>query len=290
MDALTADASLMPVFASRARMMDAEAENLLLEPVHQAETAKAKAAGLPLPKFPWHPLQQMWAPAQLYNAMIAPITPYAIRGVIWYQGESNSKLDRAPSYERLFQTMIRDWRDQWALGDFPFLYVQISSFTSDATEDWATIRQAQLRALQLRNTAMAVTIDIGNPEDVHPRDKVDVGHRLALAARATVYGEPVEYSGPLVRQVTLEDHSLRVWFDHAAGLQSKGGPPTSFEIAGADGKFLAAEAHIDGQTIVVSSPSVTMPVKVRYGWANSPNCNLFNGEGLPASPFEAEAK
>ena len=116
--------------------------------------------------------------------MIAPITPYAIRGVIWYQGESNSKLDRAPSYERLFQTLIRDWRDQWALGDFPFLYVQISSFTSDATEDWAIIRQAQLRALQLRNTAMAVTIDIGNPDDVHPRDKVDVGHRLALAARA----------------------------------------------------------------------------------------------------------
>ena len=169
MDALTADASLMPVFASRARMMDAEAENLLLEPVHQAEIAKAKAAGLPPPKFPWHPLQQMWAPAQLYNAMIAPLTPYAIRGVIWYQGESNSKLDRAPSYERLFQTMIRDWRDHWALGDFPFLYVQISSFTSDATEDWAIIRQAQLRALQLRNTAMAVTIDIGNPDDVHPR-------------------------------------------------------------------------------------------------------------------------
>ena len=290
MDALTADASLMPVFASRARMMDAEAENLLLEPVHQAETAKAKAAGLPPPKFPWHPLQQMWAPAQLYNAMIAPLTPYAIRGVIWYQGESNSKLDRAPSYERLFQTMIRDWRDHWALGDFPFLYVQISSFTSDATEDWAIIRQAQLRALQLRNTAMAVTIDIGNPDDVHPRDKVDVGYRLALAARATVYGEAVEYSGPIVRQVTREDHSLRVWFDHAAGLQSKGGAPTSFEIAGADGKFVPAEAHIDGQSVIVSSPSVAVPVKVRYGWANSPNCSLFNGEGLPASPFQGAAK
>ncbi len=290
MDALTADASLMPVFASRARMMDAEAENLLLEPVHQAEIAKAKAAGLAPPRFPWHPVQQSWAPAQLFNAMIAPLTPYAIRGVIWYQGESNSKLDRAPSYERLFQTMIRDWRAQWALGDFPFLYVQISSFTSDATEDWATIRQAQLRALQLRNTAMAVTIDIGNPDDVHPRDKMDVGHRLALAARATAYGEPVEYSGPIVRQVTREDHALRAWFDHAAGLQSKGGPPTSFEIAGSDGSFVPAEARLDGQTLIVSSPSVTAPMKVRYGWANSPNCNLFNGEGLPASPFQGEAK
>jgi sialate O-acetylesterase len=290
MDALASDAALMPVFASRGNMMDAEAENLLLDPIHQAQIDKAKAAGLPWPKVPWHPLEQMWAPAQLYNAMIAPITPYAIRGVIWYQGESNSKLNRAPSYERLFQTLIRDWRDQWALGDFPFLYVQISNFTSDATEDWAMIREAQLRALQLRNTAMAVTIDIGNPDDVHPRDKVDVGHRLALAARATAYGEAVEYSGPLVRQVTREDQSLRVWFDHAAGLQSKGGPPTSFEIAGADGKFVPAEARIDGQTIVVSNASVASPVAVRYGWANSPNCNLFNGEGLPASPFQGESK
>ncbi len=290
MDALASDAALMPVFASRGQMMDAEAENLLSDPIHQAEIAKAKSAGLPAPKFPWHPLEQMWAPAQLYNAMIAPITPYAIRGVIWYQGESNSKLNRAPSYERLFQTLIRDWRNQWALGDFPFLYVQISSFTSDATEDWAMIREAQLHALQLRNTAMAVSIDIGNPDDVHPRDKVDVGHRLAVAARAMVSREPVEYSGPLVRQVTREDHSLRVWFDHAARLQSKGGPPTSFEVAGAGGKFVPAEARIDGQTIVVSSASIATPVKVRYGWANSPNCNLFNGEGLPASPFQRESK
>ena len=290
MDALASDAALMPVFASRGNMMDAEAENLLVDPIQQAEIAKAKSTGLPPPKFPWHPLEQMWAPAQLYNAMIAPITPYAIRGVIWYQGESNSKLNRAPSYERLFQTLIGSWRDQWAVGDFPFLYVQISSFTSDATEDWAMIREAQLRALQLRNTAMAVTIDIGNPDDVHPKDKVDVGHRLALAARAMVYGEPVEYSGPLVRQVTRDDHSLRVWFDHAAGLQSKGGAPTSFEIAGADGKFVPADAHIDGRTIVVSSATVAVPVKVRYGWANSPNCNLFNGEGLPASPFLGESK
>jgi sialate O-acetylesterase len=290
MDALASDAALMPVFASRAHSMDAEAENLLLDPIHQAQIDKARAAGLPWPKVPWHPLEQMWAPAQLYNAMIAPLTPYAIRGVIWYQGESNSKLNRAPSYERLFETLIRDWHNQWALGDFPFLYVQISNFTSDATEDWATIREAQLRTLQLRNTGMAVTIDVGNPDDVHPRDKVDVGHRLALAARATVYGEPIEYSGPLVRQVTREDHSLRVWFDHAAGLQSKGGPPTSFEIAGADGKFVPADAHIDGQTMLVSSVSVAAPVKVRYGWANSPNCNLFNGEGLPASPFQQAAK
>jgi sialate O-acetylesterase len=290
MDALASDAALMPVFASRGNMMDAEAENLLIDPIHQAEIAKAKSAGLPPPKFPWHPLEQMWAPAQLYNAMIEPLTPYAIRGVIWYQGESNSKLNRAPSYERLFQTLIRDWRNQWALGDFPFLYVQISNFTSDATEDWAMIREAQLHALQLRNTAMAVSIDIGNPDDVHPRDKLDVGHRLALAARATVYGEAVEYSGPLVRQVTREDHSLRVWFDHAVGLHSKGGPASSFEIAGADGKFVAAEARIDGQTIVVSSAAVASPLRVRYGWANSPTCNLFNGEGLPASPFQGETK
>ena len=290
MDALSADAALMPVFASRARMMDAEAENLLIEPIHQAEIAKAKSAGLPLPKYPWHPVAASWGPAQLYNAMIAPLTPYAIKGVIWYQGESNSKLDRAPHYERLFQTMIRDWRDQWALGDFPFLYVQISNFKSDATEDWATIREAQLRALGLRNTAMAVTIDIGNPDDVHPKDKVDVGHRLALAARAKVYGESVEYSGPIARQVTREGSALRVWFDHAAGLQAKGGPPTSFEIAGADGKFVSAEAKVDSGTIVVTNASVVSPAAVRYGWANSPNCNVVNGAGLPASPFRGESR
>ena len=152
-------------------------------------------------------------------------------------------------------------------------------------EDWASLRQQQVETLGLRNTAMAVTIDIGNPDDVHPTDKVDVGHRLALAARDLTYGESVEYWGPMLRQATPEGTTIRAWFDHAKGLAAKGGEVTGFEVAGADGKFSPATAKIEGETIVASSPEVPEPVYVRYGWANSPQCNLFNGEGLPASPF-----
>jgi len=218
--------------------------------------------------------------------MIAPLTPFAIRGVIWYQGESNSVLDRASIYGRVFQTLIRDWRRNWAVGDFPFLYVQISNFKSNATEDWPEVREGQRSALGLRNTAMVVSIDIGNPNDVHPRNKQDVGARLALAARAVAYGEHIEYSGPLPRQVTTGDHALRVWFDHAAsGLDSKGGGLTGFEIAGADRKYVQARAQIEGSSVVVSSPNISEPVFVRYGWANSPQCDLYNKDGLPASPF-----
>jgi len=132
---------------------------------------------------------------------------------------------------------------------------------------------------------MAVTIDIGNPDNVHPTDKVDVGLRLARAARALSYGERVEFEGPVFRQATAEGAAIRVWFDHAAGLAAKGGEVTGFEVAAADGKFMAATARIDGETVVAESPAVAEPVEVRYGWANSPQCNLFNGEGLPASPF-----
>jgi sialate O-acetylesterase len=145
-----------------------------------------------------------------------------------------------------------------------------------------------LKTLELRNTAMAVTIDIGNPDNVHPTDKVDVGLRLARAARALSYGEAIEYSGPLFRQATPEGGAIRLWFDHAKGLTAKGGALTGFEVAGKDGKFLPATATIEGATVVVTSASVAEPATVRYGWANSPLCNLFNGDGLPASPFTSE--
>jgi sialate O-acetylesterase len=246
-----------------------------------------KAEGRPAPNLPWLPELQSWAPAQLYNGMIAPLTPFAIRGVIWYQGESNSALDRAPMYSRLFPAMIQDWRRHWAQGDFPFLFVQISSFTLAPQDDWATIREAQRQTLALRNTAMAVTIDIGNPDNIHPKDKQDVGERLALAARAIAYGEhDLEYSGPLFQQVTQEPGVLRVWFTHAeSGLTAKGGALEGFEVAGTDGKFVPATAKIDGATVIVGSPQVTAPKFVRYGWANSPKCNLYNQQNLPASPF-----
>lgn len=287
LDALSADSSLMPAFAARAAMMEKYPEILLQQEKEKREKEEALSAGKPAPEVPWRPVPNSWAPGALFNAMISPLTRFPIRGVIWYQGESNSSLDRSFLYERLFQTLIRDWRDKWAQGDFPFLFVQIANFKS-VSEDWAAIREAQRRSLALRNTAMAVTIDIGNPDNVHPTNKQDVGLRLALAARAVAYGERIEYSGPLFRQVTREEHALRVWFDHAAsGLQAKHPELRGFEIAAADGKFVPAEAHIEGSTVLVSSSAVDAPVQVRYGWANSPDCDLFNREGLPASPFRS---
>jgi sialate O-acetylesterase len=287
--ALGEDASLAPVFVSRGRMTDREAEALLEDKDHQKQISEAKAQGKPEPQFPWHPQLSMWAPGLLWNGMIAPLTTLPIRGVIWYQGESNSIIERDPAlYHRLFRTMIEDWRSQWGEGDFPFLYVQIANFKSTPIEDWATIRDGQLKTLELRNTAMAITIDIGNPDNVHPTNKVEVGLRLARAARALSYSEQIEYSGPAFRQATPEGGAIRVWFDHAKGLTAKGGELTGFEVAGRDGKFSPATASIEGATVVVTSAAVAEPVIVRYGWANSPLCNLFNGEGLPASPFTSE--
>ena len=286
MAALGADAALAPVFVSWGQMTEREEDALLRDKGEQMQRAEAKAAGKPEPQFPWHPQLLSWGPAMLWNGMIAPLTTFPIRGVIWYQGETNSALARAPLYRRVFGAMIEDWRHEWGIGDFPFLFVQISNFKSSPKEDWAELREQQLKTLDLNNTAMAVTIDIGNPDNVHPTDKVDVGLRLALAARALSYGEDISYSGPIYRQATPEGNAIRIWFEHPAkGLTAKGGELTGFEVAGADGRFVPATAKIDGNTIVASSNAVAEPRFVRYGWANSPQCNLFNGEGLPASPF-----
>jgi sialate O-acetylesterase len=183
--------------------------------------------------------------------------------------------------------MIGDWRQHWGIGDFPFYFVQLANFRSDASEDWPAVREGQRSALQLKNTGMAVTIDIGNPDDVHPLNKQDVAKRLALWARAKTYGENVEHSGPLFRQLTREGSSLRVWFDHAGGLAAKGSSLQGFEIAASDAQYREANARIDGDTIVVENKDIAQPTSVRYGWANAPTCNLFNKEGLPASPFQA---
>ncbi|HVU44663.1 MAG TPA: sialate O-acetylesterase [Terracidiphilus sp.] len=285
MTALGEDAALNPLFASWGRMIEKHNDALLLEKNEQRLADEAKAAGKPEPQFPWVPTLESWGPGMLWNGMIAPLTPMAIRGVIWYQGESNSVLERAPLYGRVFRTLIEDWRHEWGVGDFPFLYVQISNFKSTPAEDWAVLREQQLKTLELKNTAMAVTIDIGTPDNVHPPDKLDVGLRLARAARVLSYGEKLEYSGPIFRQATPEGASIRAWFNHANRLMAKGGAVTGFEVAGADGKFVPAAAKIEGESIVASSPDVAQPVFVRYGWANSPDCDLFNGDGLPASPF-----
>lgn len=289
LEAISADAGLMPVFATRARMMKTQAEMTAIRAREQRENLAARQAGKAPPPHPWHPDPSSWAPAALFNGMVAPAVGYTIKGVIWYQGESNSKLAAAPMYARLFPALIRDWRRQWHEGDFPFLFVQISNFKSNTAEAWAVIREAQRRSLSVTNTAMVVTIDVGNPDNVHPADKQTVGARLALAARALAYGEHVEYSGPLFRQATPEGAALRIWFDHAAdGLVARGGALEGFEIAGDDGRFVSADARIEGQTVVLGNARVPEPKYARYGWSNAPVVNLFNAAGLPASPFTSE--
>jgi sialate O-acetylesterase len=289
LDGLSADASLMPVFAAWAQMSDDQPQAILSAAAEKREDDAARRANQSLPKHAWHPDPMSWDPSWLFNGMVAPVTNYPINGVIWYQGESNSRLDRAAMYEKAFPALIADWRKHWHLGDFSFLFVQISSFTSDATEDWAVVREAQRRSLSVTNTAMAVSIDVGDAGNVHPADKQTVGARLALAARALAYREDIEYSGPLFRQASTESDGVRVWFDHvAAGLVAKGGPLEGFEIAGSDHRFVAADARIEGASVVVSSTQIQTPNYVRYGWKNAPVVNLYNSANLPASPFTSE--
>ena len=290
--ALSADASLMPVYAEWAKMNDDAAMHRQLRAKEldrwRSAVERAKAEGKEPPGFPWEPnIDNSWMPSGLYNAMISPLTRFPIRGVIWYQGESNASRERAPLYARLFATMIQDWRHAWGQGDFPFLFVQLANFKAKDAK-WPELREAQRQTLSLANTGMAVTIDIGTPDDIHPKNKQDVGLRLALAARALAYGEKIEYSGPMFRQATPEGKTLRVRFDHTGtGLVAKGSILLGFEVAGADGKFVPADAMIDGTTVKVSSGAVVEPVQVRYGWKDDPGCNLYNAEGLPASPFES---
>jgi sialate O-acetylesterase len=224
------------------------------------------------------------APTVLYNGMIAPLIPYAVRGVVWYQGESN--VGRERQYRTLFPALIADWRRAWGQPGLPFLFVQIAPYREMTPE----IREAQLLTLQhTPNTAMAVTIDCGDAEDIHPARKQPVGARLALAARALAYGEKIEYSGPEFESMTRQGSSAVLHFKHVDdGLEARGGPLRGFTIAGADGVFHPAQADIRGESVVVSSPAVSQPAAVRYGWANVPEGNLFNRAGLPASPFRTD--
>jgi sialate O-acetylesterase len=231
-------------------------------------------------------------PSVLYNAMLAPLTPYSIRGVIWYQGESNA--GRAYQYRKLFPAMIRDWRAAWGEADFPFYFVQLANWKARKQDsidsEWAELREAQLMTLKsVPHTGMAVTIDIGNPDDIHPRDKLDVGQRLARWALVEDYHQKLEESGPLYDSQTIEGDRVRLRFKHAAGLKTRDGTaPVGFFVAGDDRKFHPAEARIEGDSVVVWSRDVPRPVAVRYAWADNPANNLYNGDGLPASPFRTD--
>ena len=244
------------------------------------------------PSPPKFGLQNPNQPSVLFNAMIAPMIPYAIRGAIWYQGESNTP--KPFEYRNLFPAMIQDWRDEWDQGDFPFLFVQLANWRRMAEDKpilrgWPELREAQTMTLSLPNTGMAVIIDIGEADDIHPKNKQDVGKRLALAARHIAYGEDLVYSGPLYSSMRTEGQRIRVFFEHVGGgLTAKGGELTGFEIAGKDRVFVPAQARIDGETVAVWNPAVPEPVAVRYGWSINPPVNLYNREGLPASPFRTD--
>ncbi|MCX7887652.1 MAG: sialate O-acetylesterase [Verrucomicrobiae bacterium] len=254
---------------------------------HKEAVARAKAEGRPVPPAPrleTDPAKSPHRPSVLYNAMIHPLLPFAIRGVIWYQGESNNA--RAREYRTLFPAMIRCWRERWKLGQFPFLFVQIAPHQNMTPE----LREAQfLTAQRVPNTAMVVITDYGDPTDIHPRQKEPVGARLALAARALAYGEPVEYSGPVYRGFRVRGNEIVLSFGHVGGgLEARGGSLRGFTIAGADKNFVPATARIEGNRVVVSNPAVVRPVAVRYGWENVPDVNLYNKAGLPASPFRTD--
>ena len=256
----------------------------------ERQAAEAEAAGDEAPRRPPRPrtLNPSATPSWLFNGMIAPLTPYPIRGVIWYQGENDANNRQALLYRRLFRSLIEDWRHEWGQGAFPFLFVQLPNFAGGAEgSEWPELREAQAMALGLAGTGMAVTIDIGDSTDIHPGNKQDAGLRLALAARAIAYGEQgLEFSGPMYRQTTRQGSALRLWFDHAgSGLQARGAPLVGFELAGSDGKFVEADASIAGSSVVLTSPEVQAPVQARYAWGDDPESNLINGAGLPASPF-----
>ena len=254
-----------------------------------AKTAKVSGKTVPrAPKKPVAPRLDSHHPANLFNAMIAPLIPYAIKGAVWYQGESNANDLTAALYGKQLEAKILDWRRRWGY-EFPYAWVQLPNFRS-SDRNWPLVREGMLQTLRVPKTGMATTLDIGETADIHPKNKQDVGHRLAFWALGTVYGQKVvSVSGPLLAGHTRHGREVVCTFSHAdKGLVAKGGELKGFVITGQDQVWKAAVANIVGETVVVSSPEVPAPVAVRYAWAADPDCTLFNGAGLPASPFRTD--
>jgi sialate O-acetylesterase len=257
--------------------------------------AAAKAAGKTAtqpPRAPQDIRTGQHRPANCYNGMLLPVETLAIRGVIWYQGESNS--GRAYQYRSLFPLMIKNWRDDWGQGDFPFYFVQLANFMAvkpaPAESGWAELREAQTMTLKVPHTGQAVIIDIGDAANIHPKNKQDVGKRLALWALAKDYGKDLEYSSPMYKSMRCKGNQVTICFDFVGGslVAKDGAEVKGFAIAGADKKFVWAQAKIVGQTVVVSSSEVAEPVAVRYAWADNPVCNLYSEDGLPVCPFRTD--
>jgi sialate O-acetylesterase len=253
------------------------------------EEAAAKASGTAFSK---RAPGLGWKPTELYDGMIAPLIPYAIKGAIWYQGESNA--GRAEQYRTLFADMIKNWRRDWGQGDFPFLEVQLAPFRDikdqPGESDWAELREAQSLATKtLPKVGMAVITDVGEEKDIHPKKKEPVGGRLALAARKIAYSERVVYSGPSYKRLKIEGNKAVVYFANVgSGLEARGGELKGFAICGEDKKWVWAKAEIVKDRVIVSNAEVAKPVAVRFGWADYPVVNLWNKEGLPASPFRTD--
>lgn len=298
-ETLEADPTLEPlVEAAEKAIADYPAALAKWETDHEAwvkASEEARAEGKEPPKEPVEPgdPKVAWStPSVFFNGMIQPLLPFGIRGVIWYQGESDTWRPR--QYRTLFPLVIRDWRARWGEGDFPFIFAQLPNFrerkAGPSDSDWAELREAQATALSLPNTGMAVTIDIGDGKDIHPKNKQDVGKRLAAWALGATYGQKGAISGPLYESMVVEGRTIRLRFAHTDGglVAGDGGKLTGFALAGDDKSFVWAEAEVEGDTVVVSSPRVPAPVAVRYAWADNPECNLCNGAGLPASPFRTD--
>lgn len=253
----------------------------------QEAARQARLENKPAPRRPQDPLlvrQRKGDVGGLFNGKIAPLVPYAMRGAIWYQGEANSTPEKVPFYNEQLSLLVTDWRKRWGQGDFPFAWVQLPNFIGTG-RDWPTVREAMLDSLAMPNTGMAITIDIGDPQDIHPKNKQDVGKRLATWALGTVYARDVTTSGPLVARHQIRGNEVIVSFNHAnAGLTSRG-ELAGFEVADSSGKWHAARARIDGHQVIIASDDVRQPVAARYAWENNPKATLYNGAGLPASPF-----
>jgi sialate O-acetylesterase len=286
-----------------ANMMKRTGENLVkfkaeFDPKWSAWTkavVAAKAEGKTPPRRPEvsfrHKVRAV--PSALYNGMVAPLTPMNIKGVIWYQGENDAH--RGMFYQTIFEALIRDWRKQWRQDELPFLFVQLANYKERKAEpgdsQWAMVRAAQAAALRLPKTGMACTIDIGEAKNIHPKNKQDVGRRLALAALKMAYGRDLVYSGPTFEKMVADGNRAVLTFTHVGGgLKVRGdGPLKGYAVAGKDRKFVLAEARIEGKTVVVTSDAVKEIAAVRYGWADNPECNLRNVEGLPAAPFRTDS-
>jgi sialate O-acetylesterase len=264
----------------------------------EKDAEEAEASGKPAVPWPdapnwrkhfWDPRSESNRVAGLWNGMAAPLTAEPIAGVIWYQGESNDRY--AYQYRDLFTTLIRQWRSSWGEGDFPFLFVQLAAFGArgKSAGTWPVVRESQEKALALPKTGMVTAVDIGDTVHAHPRNKQEVGRRLALAAENIAYGRNVEYQGPTFKSFRKDKGALYVSFTHVAGgLEVHGPSLTGFEIAGEDQKFYPAEAQIAGNEVVISSAQVPNPVAGRYAWADDPKCSLYSKVGLPALPFRTD--